>query len=150
MKNKQKLLKYLKSRDLMILATNGPTASTFYYGIDDDFNFYIVTSPNSEHAKNFIKNPNVACVITDTNQKMFETKNKSGVQIKGVVKQVSSGQLKKALNVWAHANKEMAEKFFKNISEGKWKDKVYLIKPREIKWFNEKLYGEQGTETFRF
>lgn len=150
MTNKQKLLEYLKSRDLMILATNGPTASTLYYGIDDNFNFYIVTSPTSEHGVNFSKNPNVACVVVDTNQKMFKTKNKSGVQIKGKIEQVSIDNLRKALNVWAHANKEMAEKFFKNISEGKWKDKVFTIAPSEIKWFNEELYGEQGTEVFSF
>lgn len=151
MNNKQKLLEYLKSQDLMILATDGPTASTLYYGIDDDLNFYIVTSPTSEHGKRFAKNPNVACVIVDTNQKMFATKHKNGVQVKGSAKQITDiERMRKALNVWAHANKEMAEKFFKNISEGKWKDRVFVIKPKEIKWFNEELYGEQGTENFKF
>lgn len=134
----------------MILATNGPTASTLYYGIDESFNIYIVTSPSSKHAVNFLKNPNVACVITDTNQKMFETKHKSGVQLKGNIEQVSEKNLKKALEVWSHFNDNLAEKFFRNISEGKWKDRVFIIKPSEIKWFNEELYGEEGTETFNF
>ena len=134
----------------MILATDGPTVSTLYYGVDEDFNFYIVTSPTSQHAVNFSKNPNVACVIVDTNQKMFETKNKSGVQLKGEVREVSEDQLEKALNVWTHGNKEMEEKFFKNISQNIWKDKVYRIKPTEIKWFNEAVYGKEGTEIFKF
>lgn len=150
MSNKQKLLDFLRSRDLMILATDGPTASALYYGIDDDFNFYIVTSPFSEHAKTFSKNPNVAYVITDTNQKMFETKYKSGVQVKGEVKQVVAKDLRKSLDIWTHGTKEMIEKFFKNISQNIWKDRVFVIKPQEIKWFNEELYGEEGTEIFKF
>ncbi len=150
MNNKKRLLEYLKNRDLMILATNGPTASTLYYGIDKDFNLFIVTSPSSEHAVNFLKNPNVACVITDTNQKMFETKHKSGVQLKGKIEQVSEENLKIALAVWSHSNEEIADKFFKNINSGKWKDRVFIIKPSEIKWFNEELYGEEGTEAFNF
>ncbi len=150
MNNKQKLLEFLKNRDLMILATEGPTASTIYYGIDEDFNFYIVTSPSSEHAANFLKNSNVACVVVDTNQKMFETKHKSGIQIKGKIKQASEEHLKKSLEIWSHSNKEIAEKFFKNISQNIWNRKVFVIKPIEIKWFNEELYGEEGTETFKF
>ena len=150
MSNKQKLLEYLKSRDLMILATNGPTASTLHYGVDEEFNFYIVTSTTSEHGMSFSRNLNVACVITDTNQKMFETKYKSGVQVKGRIEQVSSIQLKQALDIWSHNNQEMSDKFFKNMSEGKWSDKVFVIKPKEIKWFNEELYGDEGTETFNF
>lgn len=151
MDNKQKLLEYLKSRDLMILATVGPTACTVYYGIDDNFNFYIVTSPTSEHGVNFSKNPNVACVVVDTNQKMFATKNKSGVQIKGSAKQITDiERMRKALEIWSHANKEMTGKFFKNIREGKWRDRVFVIRPKEIKWFNEELYGEEGTEIFSF
>ncbi|KKQ34358.1 MAG: hypothetical protein US51_C0042G0010 [Microgenomates group bacterium GW2011_GWA2_37_6] len=134
----------------MVLAADGPTASTLYYGVDEDFNFYIVTSPLSEHGVNFSKNPNVACVVVDTNQKMFKTKHRSGVQIKGKTMQASDKNLKKALDIWSHANKEMSEKFFKNISQNIWKDRVFVIKPKEIKWFNEELYGEDGTKTFKF
>lgn len=148
MDNKKRLLDYLRSRDLLVLATEGPTASTLYYGIDEDFNFYIVTSPSSEHGINFSKNPNVACVVVDTNQKMLKTKHKSGVQLKGKIEQVSEKDLKIALEVWSHFNKNLAEKFFKNITERKWKDRVFVIKPSEIKWFNEELYGEEGTKTF--
>lgn len=150
MTNKQKLLEYLKSRDLLILATNGPTASTLYYGIDEDFNFYIVTSSASEHGVNFKKNPKVACVITDTNQKMFETSNKIGVQMIGMIEQVNEVELRKSLDVWSHGNNEMTEKFYKNISENLWKDRVFKILPKEIKWFNEELFGEDGIEAFKF
>lgn len=150
MQNKQKLHEYLKSRDLLMLATEGPTASTLYYGIDDGFNFYIVTSPISEHAKNFQKNPKVACVITNTNQKMFETQNKIGAQLIGLVEEVDNENLRKTLEIWSHGNNEMTEKFYKNILENIWKDKVFKIKPIEIKWFNEELYGEGGIEVFKF
>ncbi len=150
MQNKKKLLEYIKSRDLLILATNGPTASTLYFGIDDEFNFYIVTSPTSEHAKNFVEDTKVACVIVDTNQKMFQTKNKIGAQLIGDIEQVKNRELKQSLQFWSHGNNEMTEVFYKNISEGIWENKVYRIKPQEIKWFNEELYGEEGVETFKF
>lgn len=153
MKNKQKLLDYLKARDLMIIATAGkdPTASTIYYGIDGKFNFYIVTPPNTEHGNNISKNHKVACVITDTNQPMYKTKFKIGAQIKGNAKQLKEkGEMKKALEVWSKNKKSIVNEYMQNIEKNIWESRPFIIVPSEIKWFNEELYGEEGVEIFKF
>lgn len=150
---KPQLLKYLTSFDLMSLATQGSTVTNciVYYAIDDELNFYIVTSPNSEHGKNFRENDLVACAIADTSQQLFKTKHKVGVQMKGVIRQITDkSKMKKALVVWTKDDNKKIEEFYTNISQGIWSSQVYIISPVEIKWFNEKLFGKDGTRLFKF
>ena len=58
--------------------------------------------------------------------------------------------MEKALLIWAKGRKETADMFLKNISKEVWDSRPFLIKPYEIKWFNEELYGKEGTEVFGF
>ncbi len=151
--NKKKLLKYLKSHELMSLATcdKTPSVCTVYYGIDNNFNIFIVTPPSTEHGRNIAKNRLVACAIADSNQPMVETKYKIGVQIKGIAKKITDlNQMKNALKIWSKNRKNIIDMFMKNITEGTWKSSPFIIKPKEIKWFNEELYGEEGFEIFKF
>lgn len=137
----------------MSLATSGNRLSiaTVYYGIDDDFTIYIVTPPSTEHGRNIAKNHQVACVITNTNQPMYETKHKIGVQIQGTAHEITDlEEMKKALLVWSKNREDLVEKYIVNITNSTWKSRPYVIKPKEIKWFNEELYGKEGTETFNF
>lgn len=50
-KNKEKLLKYLKTQHTMYLATNDgkPWSATVFYAVDDKFNFYYIGPPDSRH-----------------------------------------------------------------------------------------------------
>lgn len=152
-KNKQKLLNYLKHHELLILATSGkrPTACPVYYGVDDKFNTYIVTSPSSEHGINIKNNQLVACAITNTNQPMFGTKHKIGAQIYGKAEEIKDKEeIKKALIVWSKNNKDLVNQYLENINKDIWEVRVFQVKPSEIKWFNEELYGEEGTKIFKF
>jgi hypothetical protein len=40
--------------------------------------------------------------------------------------------------------------YLENISKKVWESRPFVIKPTEIKWFNEELYGDEGTEIFEF
>lgn len=153
MTNKQKLLDYLKSHDLMVIATvgNSPSAATVYYGVDDNFNFYIVTSHKTEHGINISKNHKIACVVVDTNQPMYEVKHKIGVQLIGESEQIRDVKdMARAIKIWSKSKKDIVNKYMNNIGQNIWDSRPYVIKPKEIKWFNEKLYGEEGTEIFKF
>lgn len=153
MNERKKLLDYLKNNEILSLATYGKTLSvcTTYYGIDDHFNLYIITPPSTEHGKNIKTNNNVACIITDSHQPMFKSKYKIGVQIKGKAKEITSEkEIEKALIIWSKNQNDIVKKFMINIKNKIWKSRPFIIKPKIIKWFNEELYGEEGTKIFKF
>ena len=149
--NKKKLLTYLQAHDVIVVATcrNEPTACTVYYGIDDTFNLYIVTPLKTEHGKNIAKNHKVACVVTETTQPMYATKYKIGVQIKGTARELTNdSEMRKALLVWSKNKKDIVEKYMHNIKNNIWQSRPHSIIPTEIKWFNEELFGVEGTKVF--
>ena len=151
--DKHKLLRYLKSHDLMVIATQGdrPTAAAVYYGIDDDFNFYIIPPPATEHGKNILNNHKIACAIVDTHQPQFNTQYKIGVQVHGTAQQITEvKEMEKALQIWSKGRKDMVNTFMEHITRNSWTSRPFIIKPSEIKWFNEELYGEEGIEVFKF
>lgn len=150
--NKQTLFKYLKSQNLMALAAYSRSIwiCTVYYVIDEDFNFYFVSSPKTKHGKMTEKNSRVACSIFDSHQKNKDYK--VGVQLRGTVSIVkNSAKLKWALKVWNRSHPGIAHVInFKNIKEKITSAQVYKIKPDLIQFFNQKLYGDREHEIFKF
>jgi len=152
MNNKQKLLQYLQSQKLMSLATytDKPWVCTVYYAVDDAFNLYLITEPNTKHARDIVANTIVACAISDSHQKV--TDKKEGVQIEGFCSQLSEdNKIKEALTLWNKANPGFEQIInWESIQQGKIKGRVYLVKPTSIKYFNESLYGPEEFEVFLF
>lgn len=135
--DQEKIYKYLQSQKLMSLATNGETlwAASLFYAIDESFNFYIVTNPNSEHGKNFTKNNIVCGTICDSHQ--LDSGDKIGIQFSGKVEKVNGLEsLKRAINLWNKINPGV-EKWvnIKNIQANKIKSRVFKITPEKIKMF---------------
>ncbi|OGM92721.1 hypothetical protein A2372_00810 [Candidatus Wolfebacteria bacterium RIFOXYB1_FULL_54_12] len=152
MANKESLLAYLKSQNLMSLATYGeaPANCAVYFAVDGDFSFYFISEPDSEHCTNIAKNPRVACVIADSHQ-VVSTK-KIGAQIKGTVEDVTMlEQFDAIINLWNSTNPGMEAIISINNFRNKiLKSRAYKIRPTTIKFFNEELYGEEGFELFPF
>lgn len=150
MEHKEALFTYLKSQNLMALATFGETVSNcvVYYAVDDDFNLYFISEPDSEHCKNIAVTPNVACSIADSHQKVRD--KKIGVQIKGAVTDIHGvDKLEAIINLWNSTNPGMESLISINNFRNKiLNSRAYKIQPTEIKFFNEDLYGEEGFETF--
>ena len=65
---KKEFSKYLKSQRLMTLATcaDKPWVATVYFAVDNDLNFYFVSSPKSKHCKDIEKNSKVAVNVADS------------------------------------------------------------------------------------
>jgi|SRR3989344_2588840 len=152
MDDKKKLLEFFKSNKLMSLAThsNKLWISTVYYAIDNNLNIYFISDPKTRHGKDILSNEEIACSIADSHQKVKE--KKKGVQISGNALLVNGKiEIIKALILWNKANPGF-EKII-NIESMKKKiinDKVFKIKPKIIKFFNEELYGNEGYKIFKF
>lgn len=137
---KQALLEYIRTNQLMALATHGenPWICWVFFLIDDDLNVYFI-SPDSQHTQHIAQNPHVACAMTDTTQPPAGTKK--GVQMHGVAEQVTGiKQLKWFFKMW----KEILVRDEKKLTYDNYHNKVlsshvYKITPQKIKWFNQEF-----------
>ncbi len=148
--SKQKLLDYLKAHNFMSVATHEKHLWTawVYYVIDDNFNLYFVSQPDTEHCKNILKNGEVACAIADSHQKV--TAKKIGVQLYGNAYQLKNiQQLRWMLTLWNKVNPGMEKVInLRNMQKKIIKSRAFKVEPKKIKWYNEALYGEREFEEF--
>ena len=150
--NKAELFNYLKSQHTLYLATydGKPWTSTVFYAVDNDFNFYFISEPTTRHSKAIEKNKLISCSIADSNQVV--TDKKIGVQIEGIASEVKNkNKLKIVISMWHMKNPGFEDiinlpNMIKKIIKGRF----YQIKPTLIKFFNERLYGDEGFEIFKF
>lgn len=149
-KDKKNLLKYLQSQNFMTLATmrGKPWVASTYYAVDDHFNLYFISQPDSRHCRELVKNPQVACAIADSHQKV--TDKKKGLQIEGSVHEViEEKEIKRALKLWNAKNPGFEKVInYQSMKTGKIKGKVYRISLSRTKFFNEELYGPEGYKIF--
>jgi len=150
-KDKSELIKFLNSNNLMTLATANPKpwVATVYYAYDRGFNLYFVSSPNSKHSHDIEKNKNVAIAIYDSHIKNSESK--TGIQLQGSAQQIKGWErTSKMLQIWHKSAPGMEDVVnIKNMKEKVISSRVYKIEPRFIKFFNQKLYGEDGFKEFK-
>jgi len=121
-----------------------------YYVIDDDFNLYFVSQPDTDHCKSILKNGEIACAIADSHQNV--TDKKVGIQLYGTASQLTDlQQLRWMLNLWNKVNPGIDKIInLKNIQKKIIKSRVFKVVPQKIKWFNEELYKEKEFEVFHF
>ena len=148
---KKEFSKYLKSQRLMTLATcaDNPWVATVYFTIDDDLNFYFVSSPQSKHCKDIMINDRVAMNVADSHTP--NSAKKLGIQAQGIASQVKGWERTKILlKMWHRAAPGMEEVVnVKNMKEKIISSRVYKIRPAFVKYFNKKLFGEEGYKTVR-
>ncbi|OGM89443.1 hypothetical protein A2597_03020 [Candidatus Woesebacteria bacterium RIFOXYD1_FULL_46_19] len=152
LKDKSALLRYLKSQRLMGLATfdKKPWICTIYYAVDKDFCLYFVSSPKSKHCQDIEKNNEVSCAIYDSHT--LNSAKKTGVQMQGTASQVKGWErIKVILKMWQKAAPGMEDVVnVKNMRNKVISSRAYKVKPTFIKFFNQKLYGEDGFRKFKF
>lgn len=150
--DKKELINYLKSQNLMTLATydKEPWVCSVYYAIDKDLNLYFVSSPDSGHSKDIEKNSNVACAIADSHT--LNSAKKVGVQMQGVASIVKGWERTQILlKMWHRAAPGVEEMI--NVANMKNKvvsSRVYKVKPTRIKFFNQFLYKKPSNRVFTF
>lgn len=152
--DKKILLDFLKDHHVMSLSTidseGYPWTCTVYYAVDDDFNFYFLSEPSTQHCENIKKNHKVSLSIADTDQKLRDMK--VGISLQGKAEQVKGiMNFAKAAYHWSKANVEIEDIFYPhNLIFRAVKAKPYVIRPSLIKFLNEDQYGMLGTKVFHF
>jgi len=129
-----KVLEYLSENRLMTLGTcleNKPWGATVFYAYDKKLNLLFYSRLDTKHCQHIAKNPNVSVVINH-NWKYLDGKIR-GLQIVGKVKKVSKKDYPILFDIFRKRFK-WADKFIKDHI-------LYLIKPSEIWYLDEKLFG---------
>ena len=133
----------------MTVATydDSPWIATVYYSFDKDLNLYFLSSPTTLHCRQIAKNDKVAVSVADSRQSPSQIKR--GLQLSGTAKQISNvAMIKHALHLWKSflrvKNKDLSyENMVKKVISGR----MYIIKPKRIKLFDQELFKvEDGEE----
>ncbi len=120
-----------------------------YYAYDADLNIYIFTPGTTQHSRNLERNHSVAVSIFDSHQ---DPKNaKKGLQISGIGELAADGALTIGFQkyseryVWFREYIKTIDDFNKGITESR----IYVIRPKMIKIFDEPVFGEDNWVTVR-
>jgi uncharacterized protein YhbP (UPF0306 family) len=147
--SKQKLLDFLQSQKSMAIATSKPWVANIYYSADTDFKIYFISPKDAEHSKQILDHNEIAFSVIWFNESNH--KDRKGVQGTGVCRIADNDELEKGI---ALHNKSFPE--FANRITVDWAkndptaSKVWVIEPKHIKYWDDALYGENGTEDFNF
>ncbi len=138
----------LESNTLLSMATvknnKESYVNTVYYAYSDGLNFYYLSPPTAEHSKNLIKNNSVAVSIFDSRQNI-PTNKKSGLQIFGTARLARSTELIEGIKlysqrfIWFVKYIKTPRDFLKKVIQSK----LYIIKPKQIKIFDETTFGDE-------
>ena len=152
MDNREKLLQFLKSQRLIVIASKGDDIwiSNIYYGIDDNFKFYYISSEVAKHSKHILNSPKVAFSVAWYNNNNHE--DRKAIQGKGKCKIAENDE---EINKGVELHNKNFPEFAKRITVDWVKSKennshVWIIEPEFIKFWNDELYGDDEIEEFRF
>lgn len=138
---------YLSNQYQMTIATYGdhPWIATVYYSLDDDLHLYFLSDPTTLHCQHIAKNPQVAVSICDSPQN--PSSKKKGIQIFGIAEKISEiHKIKHSLTLWRKTLGITSSIYtYEGMMKKSIAGRMYMIKPKKIKFFNEDLW-EEGME----
>lgn len=149
----QELIDLLKSQKLLVIASGAGEdiwISNVYYGVDGDLNLYFISPEGAKHSQHFLQNPEVAFSVA-----WFDPSNhkdRKAVQGRGVIKVAENDEdIAKGVALHNQNFPEFAERITASwIKVNEWNSKVWVLKPKYIKFWDDELYGEKETEEFWF
>ena len=144
------LTKYVDSLSLMSLATtNGKTlwSATVFYLYDEDLNIYFLSATIPRHCKNISRKNDVSLTIATSSQKHKD--KKVGLQISGKANKVTSLKQTKDLILMWNSRFKGGLKIDYKIMIKIWKSRFYKIEPKEIQFYNEKLYKKEDLKIWK-
>lgn len=150
--DKQTVYDFLSSQRVVVIASSDKDVwiSNVYYGIDEAFKLYFVSGTDAKHSQQIMKNKNVAFSVVwfDKNNH----KNRKAVQGKGICRIAKSdAEVKKGIALHNKLFPEFAKRltvdYIKNKKNG---SEIWVIEPSFIKYWNDELYGDNGTKEFSF
>jgi uncharacterized protein YhbP (UPF0306 family) len=150
----KELIKFVKNQKLLVLSTideNGkPWSTNVYYSADKDLNLFFVSPPDTNHSKHIKNNSTVAFSIAWYDPK--DLANRKAIQGTGACIRITKvSEIVRLLKnhskyypLWRSVitYKAMRQKLIES--------RPYIIKPKYMKFWNDELYGDEGTGEFEF
>jgi uncharacterized protein YhbP (UPF0306 family) len=146
------LRNFLKSQKALSIATYSGNLwiSNVYFACDDDLNFYFISPDNAKHSLQIKENGEVAFSTLWFDESNYS--NRKGVQAKGHCSIIESDiEIRKAVKLLGEKFPQFKKEItFDWIKTNKFWSKVWVIKTKFLKFWNDELYGDDETEEFTF
>ena len=150
----EELLKFLKSQKLLVLSTASkggePWVSNVYYSVDSNLNLFFVSPSDTRHIEHLEHNPKVAFSVVWFNPNNLV--DRKGIQGQGTCERIEEPEeiislLKNHAKYFPLWKDRIT---YENIKNKTIQSRPFLIRPSYIKFWNDELYGEEGTREFTF
>lgn len=155
--NENAVQQVVAASSFMTLATtdgNKPWACALFFGVDDEYNFYFVSSPDTVHARNINKNPIVSFAIYHPDS---VPGGANGIQVSGTCRRVFGDELRHGLEVtYAKRFPDNPELVRENLDVEKFSgqnedansEQLYKIIPERIYFLDKSIAESARTEVF--
>lgn len=144
---RESIKKICEENELLALATVSEKSEAFnataFYVFDQNFNFYILTEPDTDHGENLDKNPSISLSIYDSQQEW--TDEKQGLQVFGEAEKLEGEKISEAFKLYAERFPGLEKFVFGPEEMERLDSEFYVIRPDRIKIFDEPKFG---TETW--
>lgn len=151
---KQSLLKFLQDQNCVVIATideeNNPWVTNMYYASDNDFNLIFFTPPHTKHSEHTLNNSNAAFGLNWYNKDNL--KDRMGIQGIGIYERVEDPLLiSRFINTY-HTKYPSSKTTLteESMLMNKIASRLYRVKPKYIKFWNDKLFGEGNSKELFF
>ncbi|MCB9798612.1 pyridoxamine 5'-phosphate oxidase family protein [Candidatus Nomurabacteria bacterium] len=147
-----KLFAFLQTQRLMAIATMGsvPWIANVYFGVDDAGKIYFVTNKKTKHAQHLLENPAIAF-----NTAWYDPNNhqdRKAIQGTGTCRMAQTAdEVQKGIELHNAYFPEFAKRITVEwATDESHESRVWVIEPKYIKFWNDKLYGGDEFEEFEF
>lgn len=142
----ESLHRIAEENELLALATVSENSEAFnataFFAFDDEFNFYILTEPETNHGRNLEENSSISLSIYDSSQQWSD--EKKGFQVFGEAEKLEEEKkISQAFKIYTQRFPGLKE--FVSGPEGMdgIDSEFYLIRPERIKIFDEPKFGKE-------
>lgn len=144
-KAEESIREIAEENELVALATVSQNSEAFsataFFVYDEDFKFYILTEPDTDHCENLGKNPSISLSIYDSHQGWSD--DKRGLQVFGEAGKVPEEKISEALGLYLERFPELGEWVSEAEDMEKIDSEFYVVRPDRIKIFDETKFGKE-------
>jgi len=146
------LFNFLNSHRMMAIASFDKDVwiTNVFYGINTELKIYFISNDGTRHSKQIMKNPKVAFSVAWFNPS--DHSDRKGVQGQGICRKAKSDtEIKEGVGLHNKHFPEFASRItFGWAKSSKNNSGVWVIKPKLIKYWDDRLYGKEEFKEFTF
>lgn len=145
----QNLLQFLKSQKAIVISTTTPWSFTVYFANSEVPIFYFASDKKVFHSTEIEKDPRVsfATFWHDEN----DLKTRKGIQGVGKCSIADVEEINEAVKLYNEKYPDSVGGInVESMNDPKNDLKIFKIEPEFIKYWDDRLYGEEKTKEFRF